>query len=142
MKIDIVSQLTELEQNYKSQRAELLDKVKVQLAAVLSDALKLYSQIPPDVRQGVFSEDVFTKILGNFGLVQGKSKSVKKSRTATPKVEDNDILTFLDTQKTTGEVEAHFKLSAVTVSKRLKALKEKNQVTMEPQGTKKLWKRV
>ncbi|HOX55567.1 MAG TPA: hypothetical protein P5205_05800 [Candidatus Paceibacterota bacterium] len=139
---DFEAKKQQLEADFLKRKSELLQKVKAQLAESLAEAAKVFAAIPENAREGVYSEAEFAKLLDALGLQQGGGQKPRKQRQRTPRVADEQILGYLSAERKTSDVEKHFKLSAVTIGKRLGDLLKAKQVTVRREGTSKLWKKV
>jgi predicted HTH transcriptional regulator len=128
------------DKEYAKLEAEILIKVKSNLAATLTEALGIYETIPANVRNGILSDAAFLPILKSFGLKKAKTTQTKKA--SKPKVTDEAIVAYLSSERTTGEVKTHFDFSAVTVGKRLADLVKAGTVSMRKEHTSKFWKKV
>jgi hypothetical protein len=131
----------ELEKQYAKQKAGLLKKVELELLDAFCKVVRTYKAIPEEDRAMVYSDAALALVIKELDLNHVKAKKAKKQRTAAPKVNDDEILSYLGSETTTGDVAEHFRWSAVTVGKRLADLLKAKKVSVRKDGTRKLWKK-
>ena len=152
---NIANELEQLKSDYEKQRAEKLKVAKEELFKKVTELRDLCKGLPQEVltdfkgsreKFNLFGE--LTNLLVGVPLTPSKKDKKpskrKKRRTRkanAPKVSDDEILAFLDTEKTTKELQDKFGFSSVTVSKRTKQLKSEGKITVRKDGVKKFWKK-
>lgn len=141
--MNAIEKLQSLRDTTSRQEAELLSKVKDELYEKLKELLPIYramGTVP-------WKEKRFVRVLDALWLTSQTQKGstvAAKQRIAgaRSKVSDDDILAFLSSEKSTGEVVKHFKVSAVTASIRLGKLAKAKKISARKEGTSKVWKKV
>jgi hypothetical protein len=132
----------ELEKQFEKRKSDLLVKVKLELANALTKALKVFQDIPADVRGSVLSDAAFAPIFKDFGLKYGKVKRGSKGKGGSPavKVTGDMVLTYLsDGPKSVKDIIANFKSTNITIGLRLKELLKEKKVTFKKDGTSKIY---
>lgn len=133
-------EIATLEAQLAKARHELLNKQKVALLEGLNSAANLYQNLPEEQQRALLSDTEVASVLGVFGVKNGA-----KGRTHKTRKSDDEVLAFLSTERTTGEVEKFAGWSGNTTGKKLGAWLEAKAVTMrrdEEDKKRKLWKKV
>lgn len=140
--MNAIEKLQSLRDSTSRQEAELLSKVKDELYEKLKEIIPIYRAMGT----APWKEKRFIRVLDALWLTSQTQKvstvAVKKVSGARSKVADDDILAFLSSEKSTGEVVKHFKVSAVTASIRLGKLAKAKKISARKEGTSKVWKKV
>jgi hypothetical protein len=147
---DFEEKKQQLEESFAKKKAELLTKVKTELASALNEVAKIYETIPEDAREGLLAESMYADFLKPLGLMvrTGKGKASQKSKgTGAPRagrVSDEQILAAIPTKgdgtrPSNQEIAAKVGLSKVSIGGRLKALRAAKKIDSTPDGTSKRW---
>jgi DNA-binding transcriptional ArsR family regulator len=140
------AEMKALEERYRQKTIELLSAAKQNFSDALKTALDCLNAVPQDYLDVVLKDAEIKKMLRALSIVpEAPEKSrARRTRRPSPKVSDEVILKFLETERSVGDVLRKFKFSPVTVGNRLARLLEAGKATVrrdETKKTRKLWKK-
>lgn len=131
----------ELQASFEKKRADLLGKVKTELAQALSNAAKIYEAIPDDARGEVWADAMYSTFLTDLRLApksaaNGKANG-KTGQGSGKRVSEERLLAFLAKERSTPEISKEF--SFKNPSQRLNGLKDAGKITVREVDGTKLW---
>jgi hypothetical protein len=139
----IANELEQLKENYEKQVAEKLGRAKELIKEKLTELVDLIHALPESSRKEVFEKRPNSTLLAKLGLKEPAKRKKRRTRKASlQKVSDDEILAYVQTEKTTKQIQDKFNFSSVTVAKRTKQLKSEGKITFRKKSTSKLWKKV
>ena len=133
----------------KAQISEQLNEDKKQFASIFSNVVDYVHGLDPHEVRAIVSDKVLKPALKKLGLqvieddepaspTTAKVKA-KPTRTRRSKVTDDDIIKYLKTEHSVGDVRKEL---GQLVPKRLAGLQKAGKLTVREDGIKKLWKAV
>jgi hypothetical protein len=141
LKQQYTSEIKALEERYQRRTKELIGDTKVKLADALTAALNIFNTIPSNYRKEVLKDAAISGMFKSFSATPVKAKVRATSSTSRSNVSDDDVLFYLENERTTGEVKEKFGWTAPTVKNRLDKLKLDGKITMRPDKRRKFWKK-
>jgi hypothetical protein len=126
---------------------ELTELTKEDFRKKFEVAIEAFEQIPSDARECLFSESEFSGLLSKLRLDYNCTKAPNTKKYVPPNasirtISDEQILSFLSTEKNITEVARKFGFSPATSAKRLNDLFMANQVNVRDEGISKYFIRI